>query len=116
MPHHDLTEGWALDDNGVDVRISGPGGLAITLAAFAVARLVHEGVRAPVTLGSLRHLGWTYPLGEVDLRYRMTWDTEAPEQPAEHRLSVGTAVFWQLPETVGTRLQAWFAQVEEGHR
>ena len=116
MPHHDLTDGWALDDNGVDVRISGPGGLEITLAAFEVARLVHEEGLSPVTSGSLRQLGWTYPLGEVDLQYLMTWDTEAPDQPAEHRLYVGNAVLWQLPETVGTRLQAWFAQVEEGHR
>jgi hypothetical protein len=116
MPHYDLTEGWTLDDDGVDVLISGPGGLEITLPAFDVTRLVHEGALSPVVIGSLRQLGWTYPLGEIDLQYLATWDTEAPHHPAEHRLHVGNAVLWQLPETVGTRLQAWFAQVEEGHR
>ena len=116
MPHHDLTEGWAIDDNGVDVLLRGPGGLEITLPAFDVTRLIHEEGLSPVTIGSLRQLGWTYPLGEVDLQYLVTWDTEAPDHTAEHRLHVGNAVLWQLPETVGTRLQAWFAQVEEGRR
>jgi hypothetical protein len=116
MPHYDLTEGWAIDDDGVDVLLTGPGGLEIAFPAFDVARLIHEEGLSPVTIGSLRQLGWTYPLGDVDLQYLATWDTEAPDHPAEHRLHVGNAVSWQLPETVGTRLQAWFATVEEGHR
>jgi hypothetical protein len=67
MPHYDLTEGWAIDDDGVDVLLTGPGGLEISLPAFDVARLVHEAGLSPVTIGSLRQLGWTYPLGDVDL-------------------------------------------------
>ena len=59
MSHYDLTEGWALDDNGVDILISGPGGLEITLPTFDSAHLVHEGALSPVGIGSLRQLGWT---------------------------------------------------------
>jgi hypothetical protein len=118
MPHHDLTEGWTLADDGMDVVLCGPGGLEITLPNFDLTRLSHEEGLSPELIGSLRQLMWAYPLGEGegDLHYIVTWDPKAPDAEAQHRLHVGTAVLWQLPETVGTRLQAWFAQVEEGRR
>jgi hypothetical protein len=118
MPHYDLTKGWTLDDDGVDVLLCGPGGLEIALSAFDVTRLSHVEGLSPALIGSLRQLSWAYPLGEgeSELHYIATWDTEAPDAEATHRLHVGTLVLWQLPETVGDRLQAWFAQVEERRR
>jgi len=116
MPHHDLTHGWALDDDGVDVLLTGPGGLEITLSGFDVGRLHHDEGLGPTLAGTLRQLCWSYPLGDIEFTYIVTWDMSAPDQAAEHRLYVGNAMLWQLSDAVGTRLQAWFAQVEEGHR
>lgn len=121
MESHDLTKGWHLTDDGVDVIIEGPGNLEIVLRDFDARQLAHkEGLEAEV-IGTMRQLSWFYPLGrgmpgDIEqswVELMSTWEPSMPDHPTQHTLHVGNHLLWQLPESTGEKLQAWFARTEE---
>src|SRR5262249_36576060 len=110
----DLTNEWWLQDDGIDVLLTGPGNVEIVVPDFDARRLLHEEGLGPDLLGTLRQLSWTYPLEGSELQVVSTWDTTRPAHPPRHLLHVGPAVAWVLPDAVGQRLQGWLARCEEG--
>jgi len=114
-----LTNGWFLHDDFEDVLITGPGNLEIVMFSFDVHKLVHTEGLGPEAIGTLRQLSWRYPLtssaNDPDSEWQMisTWDSAAPEVPAQYRMLIGAAVTWQLPEEVGQRLEGWLVRKEE---
>jgi hypothetical protein len=133
MPMHslDLGEDWTLVDDGCDVVLLGPGRLEIVLTGFDPRQLTHEEGLGPACLGTLRQISWRYPLGSAcpwveprassgapsrdELQLITTWDTAQADGFRHHRLHVGPAISWTLPDGVGTALGDWLARQEE-HR
>ena len=70
----------------------------------------------PEALGSLLQRSWRYPLEDgCSLEGVSTGDTAALERPELHRLHIGNAVQWTIPEDLAEALHALMAgSVPEG--
>jgi hypothetical protein len=110
----DLTEGWAVHDDGVDVLITGPGQLEISLLHFDVAQLSYDEPTEPELLGTLKQLIWRYPLiqpptPDSELQLIITIDAGDDEPVPLHMLHIGTRISWALPPTAGWSLSGYFS-------
>ena len=100
---------WSITHDDADLLLTGPGGLAITLRDFDPA-LVERDELSPEALGTLLQRQWRYPLEDgVWLEGLSTGETADFSRPELHRLHIGTAVQWTIPEALAEALHGLMA-------